>query len=92
MNWEAISAIGQIVGAIGVVVSLIYVATEVRNSARASEIQSAEIKVLKPHVVVRGWWCVPFGVAPPPPPLPESAAKCRNGFRTTNPSESFHPV
>ncbi|HEV3100502.1 MAG TPA: hypothetical protein VGY75_12380, partial [Candidatus Udaeobacter sp.] len=40
MNWEAISAIGQIVGAIGVVVSLIYVATEVRNSARATQLAS----------------------------------------------------
>ena len=35
VNWEAISAIGQIVGAIAVVISLIYVAREVRNSARA---------------------------------------------------------
>ncbi|MGZ5552976.1 MAG: hypothetical protein ACXWHF_04990, partial [Chthoniobacterales bacterium] len=34
------SAIGQIVGAIGVVVSLIYVATEVRNSARATQLAS----------------------------------------------------
>src|SRR5438445_13895463 len=40
VNWEAISAIGQIVGAIGVVVSLIYVATEVRNSARATQLAS----------------------------------------------------
>ena len=40
VNREAISAIGQIVGAIGVVVSLIYVATEVRNSARATQLAS----------------------------------------------------
>jgi hypothetical protein len=40
VNWEAISAIGQIVGAIGVVVSLIYVATEVRSSARATQLAS----------------------------------------------------
>ena len=36
VNWEAISAIGQIVGAIAVVISLIYLATEVRSNARAT--------------------------------------------------------
>ena len=36
MNWEVISAIGQIVGAIAVVISLIYLATEVRSNARAT--------------------------------------------------------
>jgi hypothetical protein len=34
VNWEAISAIGQIVGAIAVVISLIYLAREVRSNAR----------------------------------------------------------
>jgi len=34
VNWEAISAIGQIVGAIAVVTSLIYLATEVDASMR----------------------------------------------------------
>jgi hypothetical protein len=36
VNWEAISAIGQIVGAFAVVISLIYLATEVRSSVRAT--------------------------------------------------------
>jgi hypothetical protein len=36
VNWEAISAIGQIVGAIAVVISLIYLASEVRSNARAT--------------------------------------------------------
>ena len=40
VNWEAISAIGQIVGAIAVVVSLIYLAKEVRSSARATRLAS----------------------------------------------------
>ena len=40
MNWEAISAIGQIVGAIAVVVSLIYLAREVRSSADAAQLAS----------------------------------------------------
>jgi hypothetical protein len=36
VNWEAISAIGQLVGALAVVVSLIYLAREVRSNARAT--------------------------------------------------------
>ena len=36
MNWEAISAIGQIVGAIAVVVSLLYLAREIRTNASAA--------------------------------------------------------
>ena len=40
MNWEAISAIGQLVGALAVVISLIYLASEVRSSARAARLAS----------------------------------------------------
>jgi hypothetical protein len=36
VNWEAISAIGQLVGALAVVISLIYLAREVRRNARAT--------------------------------------------------------
>jgi hypothetical protein len=36
VNWEAISAIGQIVGAIAVVISLIYLAREVGSNAHAT--------------------------------------------------------
>ena len=36
VNWEAISAIGQLVGALAVVISLIYVAREVRSGAHAT--------------------------------------------------------
>ena len=36
MNWEAISAIGQLVGALAVVISLIYLTREVRSNARAT--------------------------------------------------------
>jgi hypothetical protein len=38
VNWEAISAIGQIVGALAVVISLIYLAREVRSNARAARL------------------------------------------------------
>jgi hypothetical protein len=40
VNWEAISAIGQLVGALAVVISLIYLAREVRNNARATRAAS----------------------------------------------------
>jgi len=40
VNWEAISAIGQLVGALAVVISLIYLATEVRSNARATRLAS----------------------------------------------------
>jgi hypothetical protein len=38
VNWEAISAIGQIVGALAVVISLIYVASEVRRNTSATQL------------------------------------------------------
>src|SRR5262249_13807404 len=38
VNWEAISAIGQIVGAVALVISLIYVASEVRRNTRATHL------------------------------------------------------
>jgi hypothetical protein len=38
VNWEAISAIGQLVGALAVVISLIYLANEVRSNARATRL------------------------------------------------------
>ena len=35
MNWEAIGAVGEIVGAFGVIVSLLYLAVQIRGDARA---------------------------------------------------------
>ena len=40
VNWEAISAIGQMVGALAVVISLIYLARQVGSSARETRITS----------------------------------------------------
>jgi hypothetical protein len=42
VNWEAISAIGQIVGALAVVVSLIYLAREIRSNARSARLLSLD--------------------------------------------------
>lgn len=40
MNWDAIGAIAELVGAVGVVASLLYVATQVRHSTRASAVEA----------------------------------------------------
>ena len=40
MNWDAIGAIGEVVGAAAVVGSLLYLAGQVRMSARASAVES----------------------------------------------------
>jgi hypothetical protein len=45
VNWEAISAIGQIVGALAVVISLIYVAREIRSNARAARMASMDTPI-----------------------------------------------
>ena len=41
MNWDAISAVGEIIGAVGVVVSLIYLAMQIRHNTQAMMAQSA---------------------------------------------------
>lgn len=40
MNWDAISAIGEIVGALGVIVTLLYLATQIKHASRLSQAQS----------------------------------------------------
>lgn len=40
MNWAAISAIGQVLGSLGVIVSLLYLATQVRQNNRASTVSA----------------------------------------------------
>ena len=45
MNWEAIGAIGQIVGALAVVISLIYLAREIESAEMLAQSDSQ-----KPHV------------------------------------------
>jgi len=40
VNWEAISAIGQIVGALAVVISVLYLARDIRSNARSARVAS----------------------------------------------------
>jgi hypothetical protein len=39
MNWEAIGAVGEVAGAVGVIITLAYLAVQIRNSSRATESQ-----------------------------------------------------
>jgi len=43
MSWDAIGAIGDFIGGLAVVVSLIYLATQVRHSARVTEQNTREV-------------------------------------------------
>ncbi len=45
MNWEAISAIGEAVGAAAVVFTLIYLAIQVRHAREQQEVQTAGIAI-----------------------------------------------
>jgi len=53
MNWDAIGAVGEMAGAIGVIVTLVYLSLQIRSSAKATE--SAVLTTLSTeieHVVV----------------------------------------
>ena len=56
MNWDAIGAIGEIVGAIAVVATLVYLATQIRVASVAAESQgsysSAEVYSRYRHAVI----------------------------------------
>jgi heme/copper-type cytochrome/quinol oxidase subunit 1 len=47
MNWEMISAVGQMLGAIGVIISIVYLAAQSRNQNKES--QRAGVNVLTSH-------------------------------------------
>ena len=47
MNWEMISAVGQMLGAVGVIISIIYLAAQIRNQNKES--QRAAMNVLTSH-------------------------------------------
>src|SRR4051812_37312175 len=47
MKWEMISAIGQMLGAVGVIISIVYLAAQIRNQNKES--QRAAMNVLTTH-------------------------------------------
>ena len=42
MNWEAISSLSELIGAVAVVISLIYVAIEIRQNTKATRFQTTQ--------------------------------------------------
>ncbi len=38
MNWDAIGAIAELLGAVGVIASLVYLATQIRGSREATKV------------------------------------------------------
>lgn len=59
MNWEAIAAIGEILGALGVLASLIYLATQIRDNTRSLQAASLQSVLDGPRDRV----LVPFGTS-----------------------------
>jgi len=47
LDWEMISAVGQMLGAVGVIISLIYLAAQIRNQNKES--RHAAMNVLTTH-------------------------------------------
>jgi len=47
MNWEMISAVGQMLGAVGVIISIVYLAAQIGNQNKES--QRAAMNVLTSH-------------------------------------------
>ena len=47
MTWEMINAVGQMLGAVGVIISIIYLAAQIRNQNK--ETQRAAMNVLTSH-------------------------------------------
>src|SRR5215471_16499325 len=47
MNWDMINAVGQMLGAVGVIISIVYLAAQIRNQNKES--QRAAMNVLTSH-------------------------------------------
>ncbi len=54
MNWDALSAIGEIIGAIGVIVTLLYLAAQIRQNTRA--VRGSTLNTLTQHHVDELRW------------------------------------
>ena len=55
MNWDAISAVGQVGGAIVVGVSLLYLAAQVRQANRHAEASSLSVWMDGWNNAIKGW-------------------------------------
>jgi hypothetical protein len=55
MNWDAIGAVGEILGAMGVLASLVYLATQIRDNTRSLQAASLQSILSAP----REWFFLP---------------------------------
>ena len=55
MNWEAIGAVGEIIGAVAVVITLAYLAVQVRHSREATEANTKSLKAAARFESGRYW-------------------------------------
>ena len=77
MNWEAIGAVSELVGAVAVLVSLLYLASQIRQSTATTRVQTVQ------HLLTSDTASADSMIAGP---LPEILAKLEAGERLT-PSE-----
>ncbi len=78
MNWEAIGAIGQILGVVVVVLSLIYVAAQVRQGNRFAKLQARQRMIEQAHDELYGQMADPsitYANVKPGPLTEEEQAK-----------------
>ena len=91
MNWDAIGAIGEIVGAFGVMVTLIYLALQIRQNSKTIEAQMyqarSEVSANRygqiadsPYLAAMGTAC--FSLAQQPDPHAGFLKRDRNGRLT----------
>jgi len=55
MNWEAIGAIGEVLGAFGVIVTLAYLAIQIRQNSHQLERSSESARIAADDAVARGF-------------------------------------
>ena len=78
MNWEAVGAIGQILGVVVVVLSLIYVAAQVRQGNRFAKLQARQRMIEQAHDELYGQMADPsitYANVKPGPLTEEEQAK-----------------
>jgi hypothetical protein len=81
MNWEAIGAIGEVLGAIGVIVTLGYLATQVRQNSRS--VRSSTRQAISTNQFQAG-----FQLAATPD-LRAAFIRWQNGQPASNPDEAL---
>jgi hypothetical protein len=74
MNWEAVGAVSELVGAIAVLVSLLYLANQIRQSTATTRVQTVQ------HLLTSDTASADSMIAGP---LPEVLVKLESGERLT---------